>query len=269
MRVETLFDEEEFSRWMKQAEHTLESAGRDAIVGDYAWACFKARQAAEFAIKALLRWLGLPAIGHSILGLLGKAKGEGLPITEELKSCARTLDRHYVPPSYPNAFPTGSPFEFYDHEMAEEALACAQAVMEAIDTLKEGARGGKERQRQREGLLKVTRAYAKRLRDRIGDLTAIVCGSVARGDFNLGSDVDILIISEGLPSDPLRRMDMLYSCLEPPLEPKGYTPVEFRTLLAKRHPAIVEALEKGIVVADDLKFITSLFAEVTNRAGNY
>ncbi|HIC93237.1 MAG TPA: HEPN domain-containing protein [Anaerolineae bacterium] len=65
--VESLFDQDEFFRWMRQAEHTLTSAQRDAAEGDYSWACFKAQQAAEYAAKALLRGLGLPAFGHSIL----------------------------------------------------------------------------------------------------------------------------------------------------------------------------------------------------------
>jgi HEPN domain-containing protein len=255
MRVETLFDEEEFSRWMKQAEHTLESARRDAVVGDYAWACFKAQQAAEFAAKALLRGLGLPAFGHSILGLLGKAERKGLPITEELKRCARTLDRHYVPPRYPNAFPTGSPFEFYDRKTAEEALSCAQAVMKSIEALK--GEGG-ERRQQRKEWLETVKAYVQKLREMIGGVTAIVYGSVARGDFNLGSDVDVLIIADGLPPHPLKRMELLYSCLKPPLEPKGYTLAEFRSLLTKRHPAIIGALEEGIVIADDLNLVPEM-----------
>ena len=79
--------------------------------------------------------------------------------------------------------------------------------------------------------MEMAQAYAERLRERLGKVTAIVYGSVARGDFNLGSDVDILIVSEGLPLHPLERMEVLYSCHEPPLEPKGYTPAEFHALL--------------------------------------
>jgi hypothetical protein len=98
----------------------------------------------------------------------------------------------------------------------------------------------------------MARVYAERLRGRLGKLTAIVYGSVSRGDFNLGSDVDVLIISEGLPRHPLERMEVLYSCHEPPLEPKGYTHTEFQTLLAKRNSVLVEVLKDGIVVVDDL-----------------
>jgi hypothetical protein len=109
-----------------------------------------------------------------------------------------------------------------------------------------------ERRRQREEFMDMARTYAEKLRERLGQLTAIVYGSVSRGDFNLGSDVDVLIISEGLPHHPLERMEVLYSCHEPPLEPKGYTDTEFRTLLAKRNPVLVNLLEEGIVVTDDL-----------------
>jgi HEPN domain-containing protein len=130
--MESLFDEEEFLRWMKQAEHTLTSAQRDATEGDYGWACFKAQQAAEYATKALLRGLGLPAFGHSVLGLVGEMERQGLPITEKVRQCARTLDRHYIPPRYANAYPAGSPFEYYDRETAGEAIACAQAVLKVV-----------------------------------------------------------------------------------------------------------------------------------------
>jgi HEPN domain-containing protein len=135
--VESLFDEEEFFRWMRQAEHTLASAQRDAAEDDYAWACFKAQQAAEYATKALLRGLGLPAFGHSVLGLVGEIEKQGLPITEDIRLCARTLDRHYIPPRYPDAYPAGSPFEFYDRKTAEEAISCAQAVLQAVQKAKE------------------------------------------------------------------------------------------------------------------------------------
>ena len=135
--TESLFDEEEFLRWMRQAEHTLTSAQGDATGGDYGWACFKAQQAAECATKAVLRGLGLPAFGHSVLGLVGEMEKQGLPITEDIRQCARTLDRHYIPPRYPNAYPVGSPFEYYDRETADEAVACAQAVLRAVQESRE------------------------------------------------------------------------------------------------------------------------------------
>ena len=123
------------------------------------------------------------------------------------------------------------------------------------------------RRRQREDWLKLARAYADRLKQRTGQLTAIVYGSVARGDFNLGSDVGILIVTAGLPSHPLRRMELLYSLVEPPLEPKGYTPSEFRALLAKRHPTIREALVEGIVIWDELGLTRAAQTHTTSQGG--
>ena len=133
----SLFDEQEFLRWMRQAEHTLSSARGDANRDDYGWACFKAQQAAEYAAKALLRGLGLPAFGHSVLGLVGEIEEQGLPITEDIRRCSRTLDRHYIPPRYPDAYPVGSPFEFYDGETAERAIACAQEVLRVVQMARE------------------------------------------------------------------------------------------------------------------------------------
>ncbi len=53
-------DFEEWARWRSQARHTLASGWQDLKEGDYDWASFKAHQAAEFALKGLLRGLGGP-----------------------------------------------------------------------------------------------------------------------------------------------------------------------------------------------------------------
>jgi Nucleotidyltransferase domain. len=54
----------------------------------------------------------------------------------------------------------------------------------------------RERAVERERVIRGLRIYADRLRIRLGGLTMILYGSYARGDFNLWSDVDVLIISE-------------------------------------------------------------------------
>jgi len=64
--------------------------------------------------------------------LLEQAGDQGLPLPREAQGWARTLDRHYIPPRYANAYPTGSPFEFYDHSTAEEALDCSRGMIMAI-----------------------------------------------------------------------------------------------------------------------------------------
>lgn len=104
------------------------------------------------------------------------------------------------------------------------------------------------RARERERAMRLAQLYARRLARRLGPLTAYIFGSYARGDFNDGSDIDVLIISDALPARPLERMDVLYSCVLPGIEPRGYTNVEFSRLLKKGDPAVTEAKECGYMV---------------------
>jgi HEPN domain-containing protein len=121
----------EYERWLQQAERTLQSAERDKQSGDYNWSCFKAQQAAEFAVKGLLYGIGVSAVGHSLLKFMGDLKERGTKV-DEVEGPARTLDRHYIPTRYANAHVEGAPFEFYDLSTAEEALRCANEIIEFV-----------------------------------------------------------------------------------------------------------------------------------------
>lgn len=72
---------------------------------------------------------------------------------------------------------------------------------------------------------------------------AYVVGSVARGDFNVHSDIDIVVISDHLPADPLDRAKVLYSLVTSRIEPKGFTGAEWATLLKKRNPLALATLD--------------------------
>ncbi|WP_457750677.1 HEPN domain-containing protein [Thermococcus sp.] len=122
----------EYERWMKQAERTLSSARRDLGEGYYEWASFKAQQAAELAVKALLRGLGYAPIGHSITRLLKELQAEGFRVPREILSMAMELDRNYIAPRYPDAYPEGVPFEYYSEDVAEELISCAEEIMEFV-----------------------------------------------------------------------------------------------------------------------------------------
>jgi HEPN domain-containing protein len=130
-------DRVEFERWMKQAKRTLESAVRDKDAGDFNWSCFKAQQAAEYTLKGLLYGMGVSAVGHSLVGLLGELKRKGLEV-QEVQAPARTLDRHYIPTRYANAHVEGAPFEFYDESTANEALGCAKRIIEFVKKVSAG-----------------------------------------------------------------------------------------------------------------------------------
>ncbi len=124
-------DCEEYSRWMKQALHTLKLVKADIEYEGYGWACFKAQQAAEYALKAILRGFGRPAFGHSVLRLyreFSSVCGED----NELERCAALLDKMYIPPRYPDAFAEGAPYEYYTRYEAEEVYECASRLISVV-----------------------------------------------------------------------------------------------------------------------------------------
>ncbi len=99
-----MLDQNEFERWMKSAKHTLNSAERDLEGGYYNWACFKAQQAAEFAVKAYLWGVGMPSFGHSLTKLI-RELGE---VPEDIyEACAR-LDKFYTAPRYADMWSEGA-----------------------------------------------------------------------------------------------------------------------------------------------------------------
>lgn len=107
------------------------------------------------------------------------------------------------------------------------------------------------RRRQREEYIATARSYVLDLQKNLGPLSAVLIGSVARGDFNLWSDLDVLIISDNIPAEPLKRSRLLYSVARPLVEPKGYTRAEFEMLLRKKNPSAVAAAKEGVVLLDD------------------
>ncbi|WP_238377881.1 nucleotidyltransferase domain-containing protein, partial [Caldivirga sp. MU80] len=107
----------------------------------------------------------------------------------------------------------------------------------------------KARLAERERVVDEVRAYALRLRERLSRLTAILYGSYARGDFNLWSDVDVVMISEHF-----RGRDFVTRCVKlndapPRLEPICWTPEEAAKALRK--PWWREALRHRVVIVDD------------------
>ncbi|MGQ9608959.1 MAG: HEPN domain-containing protein [bacterium] len=137
MTYKKLFDQDEYERWLNQAQNTLSSAMHDLSIGDYNWCCFKCQQSAEYAVKALLRGLGQIAVGHSILKLIGILETIDLSVSEEIRANARSLDMHYIPACYPDAYPAGAPFEFYDEKIAKSAVNSTKVIIDFIRKVKE------------------------------------------------------------------------------------------------------------------------------------
>jgi HEPN domain-containing protein len=115
--------------WLNQAKRDLGHAKHARDDKDYEWACFAAQQAAEKAVKALYQKLGADAWGHSVYALLENLPGKFEPFIEDLKENAKELDKHYIPPRYPNSYPEGAPFEYYTKREAERAIKHAAQII--------------------------------------------------------------------------------------------------------------------------------------------
>ena len=77
----------------------------------------------------------------------------------------------------------------------------------------------------------------------------IVFGSVARGDADAGSDLDLIIVADTARPFFERFKDFagLYD-VWPRLDLLIYTPEEFARLVAEERPLISRALEEGVVL---------------------
>jgi len=82
-------------------------------------------------------------------------------------------------------------------------------------------------------------------------VTAILVGSYARGDFNLWSDIDIILISDGFKGNPIQRLKELD--ILPAYQVIPLTPEEFKALLKKRDPLAIEAVRVGVILREDVK----------------
>jgi len=105
-----------------------------------------------------------------------------------------------------------------------------------------------ERRAERERLIGLAQAYAEELSRRLPLVGAAVAGSVARGDFNVWSDVDVVVVSDALPGDPLERAAVLASPRSGGVEPHGYTTAEFEHALRRRDRLACEALSGGVAL---------------------
>jgi HEPN domain-containing protein len=104
--------------WLRQAENDLLWTRDTLASGHYSQCCFVAQQTAEKAVTALALFRGADTVkSHSI---------------SELDRMGKRLDLYYISARYPDAFPSGAPFEYFDREQAEEAVEFASRVVDIV-----------------------------------------------------------------------------------------------------------------------------------------
>lgn len=105
-----------------------------------------------------------------------------------------------------------------------------------------------QRRQERDRLLGLARAYVEALGRRIPVAAAVVVGSVARGDFNVWSDIDVVVVSPALPDRIPERATLLASDAPPGVQPVGFRPEEFGTAWRKGNPLAREAATTGVIL---------------------
>ena len=113
---------------------------------------------------------------------------------------------------------------------------------------------------------KEIKEYIKNIKEKLDPKLIILHGSIAKGTFGLGSDADLLVVSDKLPKNFNKRLKLLYELdnTRAPLDIKGYTSKEFKKMILKGHPLVLDALEDGIILYSDkefLKEVKNLFNE--------
>jgi len=127
-----VLDKEEFKRWIISAQRTLESAKRDYMAKDYSWACFKAQQAAEKALKALLWGIGKPQIGHALKKLVESIEEAGIEIPQDILYNCIELSKYYISTRYPDVWSEGSPEDYFTEREASEVISKAEEVLKWV-----------------------------------------------------------------------------------------------------------------------------------------
>jgi uncharacterized protein len=101
------------------------------------------------------------------------------------------------------------------------------------------------RRAERQALIEIANDYVAQIERRHPVAAAVVFGSVARGDFNLWSDVDLLVVSDAIRGSLFERLDALGD-RPPRVQPIAWTVAEWRDQLARGNPIAREAVGAGV-----------------------
>jgi len=101
------------------------------------------------------------------------------------------------------------------------------------------------RQAEQASLIELARGFVLGLPSGLGVSAAVVVGSVARGDFNAASDVDLLVVASNLADSPLRRAEEI-GAAPPRVEVVAWSPADWELALRTGNPLAVEAMKLGV-----------------------
>ena len=118
-----------------------------------------------------------------------------------------------------------------------------------------------ERVERAKEIQRAVEAYAERLVSKLDARLIILFGSYADGSFDLGSDVDMLLVAGKLPADPIKRAWLLRERNFPArLQVFDYTPERFIKMLRDDDALAREALVTGQVLFVDKDYREKILA---------
>ncbi|MEM0018156.1 MAG: nucleotidyltransferase domain-containing protein [Candidatus Korarchaeum sp.] len=119
-----------------------------------------------------------------------------------------------------------------------------------------------------EGVLKRLVDYAERAVAR-GAKAVILVGSLARGDYTAFSDADIIIISDEVPENPIRRIsDFMDPSLPVDVEPLVLTTEEFLKMAKEGRRIVREAIFYGKLLFGDPEIIKAASRYLESEDGS-
>lgn len=110
------------------------------------------------------------------------------------------------------------------------------------------------RRRERASVIEEARRFAEELSKVFGGLAAILYGSYARGDFNLWSDVDLIVVvrDRAVPGNPIRRLEPVLDLIPPNFEVKILTMSEFEKSIRRMNPVVLKILKEAVLLFDTI-----------------
>lgn len=100
------------------------------------------------------------------------------------------------------------------------------------------------RRRERAALIDRGWAFARAIPAGV-NVRGVVVGSVARGDFQADSDVDVLVVAAGLPDHPVERLAAVGAPVAG-IDAVVWTPGEWASQSRRGDPVAVEVREHGV-----------------------
>ncbi len=117
----------EYTRWLDQAENDIKYAKHSLDGGFFSQTCFICQQASEKAIKAIHYAGGKRiVIGHSLFSLVSRLDSKSKNKFNSLLDQIKKLDTFYITTRYPNGIPDGVPYQFFNEEEAKDAIEIAK-----------------------------------------------------------------------------------------------------------------------------------------------